>query len=316
VAVLLAGCGYVGEPLPPLANVPAKVTDLAAVQRGSTIVAQFSAPYLTTEEKPLPRPVKLDLRVGLSEPFQEGDWLSHAKAIAPAPMRNGVARYEIPSDEWTGKAVAVGVRVIGGNGKMSAWSNFVSLPVVPAPEKPVVAEPVATAVGVKLTWKAKGPQFRVFRKPEGAEDFTLAATVDRPEWTDADAEFGKATAYLVQSVVKLEENKFAESELSSAVSLTPVDKFPPAAPVELHGTAGPGSVELSWEPNTESDLAGYRVYRSVEGGAFEKIAEVTAVPSYSDKAVEHGKKYRYAIAAFDRAGNESPRSAPAEVVME
>jgi fibronectin type 3 domain-containing protein len=306
----------VGEPLPPLANVPAKVTNLAAVQRGSTIIAQFSAPLLTTEEKPIPRPVKLDLRVGPSEPFQENDWAAHAEPIPPAPIRNGIARYEIPSAEWVGKDVVVGVRVVGGNGKMSAWSNFVALPVVTPPEKPVVAEPEATAKGVKLTWRAKGPQFRVFRKPEGAEEFALAATVDHAEWIDPDAEFGKRTTYLVQSVVKLNDTQTAESDLSTEVSIAPVDTFPPAPPVELHATAGPASVELSWEPNAEPDLAGYRVYRSVGGGAFEKIADLSAIPSYSDKTVERGKAYRYAITAIDKAGNESGRSAVAEVVVE
>ena len=33
-AALLAGCGYIGDPLPPLLNIPARVTDLTAVQRG------------------------------------------------------------------------------------------------------------------------------------------------------------------------------------------------------------------------------------------------------------------------------------------
>jgi fibronectin type 3 domain-containing protein len=306
----------VGEPLPPLANVPAKVTNLAAVQRGSTIIAQFSAPLLTTEEKPIPRPMKLDLRVGPSEPFQESEWAAHAEPIPPAPIRNGIARYEIPSAEWVGKDVVVGVRVVGGNGKTSAWSNFVALPVVMPPEKPVVAEPEATAKGVKLTWRAKGPQFRVFRKPEGTEEFTLAATVDHADWIDPDAEFGKRTTYLVQSVVKLNGTQSVESELSNEVSINPVDTFPPAPPVELHATAGPASVELSWEPNAEPDLAGYRVYRSVGGGAFEKIADLSAIPSYSDKAVERGKAYRYAITAIDKAGNESGRSAVAEVVVE
>jgi hypothetical protein len=306
----------VGEPLPPLANVPARVTDLGAVQRGNTIIAQFTAPYLTTEEKPIPRPVKLDLRVAPSDPTQENAWSERAKQVPPVPTRNGVARYEIPCNEWAGKAVVVGVRVVGGNGKASAWSNLVTLPVVAPLETPVLAEPAATATGVKLTWQGKGTQFRVFRKPEGADDFALAATVDHPEWTDAAAEYGKTTAYLVQALVKLDEDKFAESDLSNAVSLKPIDKFPPAAPVELHATVGPASVELSWEPNAEPDLAGYRVYRSVDGGAFERVAEVAAVPTYSDKAVERGKKYRYAIAAFDKAGNQSGHSTAVEVVME
>ena len=315
-ALLLAGCGYLGEPLPPLANVPVRVTNLAAVQRGGRIIAQFSVPLLTTEGKPVPAPARLDLRAGPAEPFEAGAWAAQAKQIPPAPAANGIARYEIPSDDWIGKGVVLGVRMVAGNGKAADWSNFVTVQVVPPPEKPSAVTPVATAGGVKLTWRAQGPQFRVFRKPEEATDFALAATVEQHEWTDAEAEFGKRCTYLVQTVVKLADNKLAESDLSDEASISPVDTFPPAAPADLHATPGPASIELSWEPNTESDLAGYRVYRSAGGGPFEKAADLAAIPTWSDKNVEHGKTYRYAVTAVDRVGNESVRSAAVQAVLE
>jgi len=49
LAAVLSGCGYVAGPLPPLANIPARVTDLAAVQRGGKLIVQFTVPQLTTE---------------------------------------------------------------------------------------------------------------------------------------------------------------------------------------------------------------------------------------------------------------------------
>ncbi len=75
---------------------------------------------------------------------------------------------------------------------------------------------------------------------------------------------------------------------------------------------GPNSIELAWDPNTEPDLSGYRIYRSAAGGPFEKLADVQPVPSYSDKSAKKDTAYRYQISAMDRAGNESPRSAPAD----
>ena len=67
--------------------------------------------------------------------------------------------------------------------------------------------------------------------------------------------------------------------------------------------------------DTDADLAGYRVYRAAAGGAWQKLADVSAVPNYSDASGEHGKTYRYAISAFDKAGNESERSSPVEIVV-
>jgi fibronectin type 3 domain-containing protein len=56
------------------------------------------------------------------------------------------------------------------------------------------------------------------------------------------------------------------------------------------------------------------VYRSAGDGPWQKLAEVNAIPSYSDSTVEHGKTYHYAVSAFDKAGNESERSAAVEIV--
>jgi fibronectin type 3 domain-containing protein len=177
---------------------------------------------------------------------------------------------------------------------------------------PADVNTVATAEGVKVTWRGQGTQFRVFRKPEGAADFALAATVEKNEWVDPEIEYGKQYVYLVQTVATVGEGKIAESDLSAESTLTPKDTFPPAAPAGLHATIGPASIELSWDPNPEPDLAAYRVYRAVAAGAFEKLADLSPVPAYSDKAIQKDVAYRYAVTAVDRAGNESQRSTIAE----
>ena len=136
-----------------------------------------------------------------------------------------------------------------------------------------------------------------------------------PEWTDSGTEFGKRYTYLVQSIVTVGDRKQAESDLSDEATIVPRDIFPPAAPKGVQASIAPNSIELNWERNTEEDLNGYRVYRAEGNGAMEKVGDVSVVPSYSDRKVEHGKTYRYAISAIDQAGNESPRSAPVDVAM-
>jgi hypothetical protein len=313
-AFWLAGCGYVGDPLPPLANIPPKVSDLAALQRGGRMIVQFTVPAKTTEGHPIPPPLRLDLRAGTADPFEENRWAAGARQIPPGAIANGLARYEIPAADWTGKEVIFGVRAVAGNGKQSGWSNFVVVPVVAPPEKPGGIAPTVTQQGVHLTWQARGTDFRVFRKADDG-GFAPVANVQMPEWTDTATEFGKRYTYLVQTIVKLGNRREAESELSDEASVVPSDIFPPAAPQGVQGSSAPNSIELNWERNTEEDLHGYRVYRGEGNGAMEKIADVSVVPSYSDRKVEHGKTYRYAVAAVDQAGNESPRSAPIDVAM-
>src|SRR5204862_3326546 len=96
--------------------------------------------------------------------------------------------------------------------------------------------------------------------------------------------------------------------LSEETSITPEDTFPPAVPSGLRADPVTASIELGWDRNTEPDLAGYRIYRATGDGPLEKLADTSQVPTYSDRALERGKTYRYALSSVDRAGNESERS--------
>jgi fibronectin type 3 domain-containing protein len=311
---LLTGCGYIGSPLPPLANIPARVGDIAAVQREGRIIVRFTIPTVTTEGFPIRGIPTLDLRIGsvTVNPFRGDLWAEQARQIPEAPVDKGAATYAIPSAEWTGKDVTIAVRVIGENGKHSEWSNFLNLQIVSPPEKPANLKAESTAAGVKLTWDGAPGDFRVFRHAADEKTFGRIAEAAQNTFTDTTTEYGKLYTYVVQRIVKLAGGHEAESEPSTEAQITPVDVFPPATPAGLRAVPAPASVELSWERNTEPDLAAYRIYRAAPGGDFERIAEVTQIPSYSDHAVEHGKTYRYAVTAVDQTGNESARSAAVE----
>ncbi len=86
-------------------------------------------------------------------------------------------------------------------------------------------------------------------------------------------------------------------------------------PAGLAAVASTHSVELMWDRSTAPDLAGYRIYRALGGGALQKLGETREAPSYSDRNVEPGKSYRYAVTAFDQLGNESAMSAPVNVTV-
>jgi len=317
-ALALTGCGYIGNPLPPLANVPAPVTDLTAVEREDRIIVHFKLPTTTTENATIKSPLKLDLRIGTAAtgPFHAAEWAAQAKPAPPGPVEGGVATYAISAAEWIGKDVVIGARVIAANGKESNWSTLEALPVVPPPEKPGKPQIDNTAEGLRLTWEGPAGDFRIFRRAGDEKAFTPLADVQQSGWTDRTSEFGKPYTYIVQRIVKLGVHKEAESDQSEESKVTiPEDKFPPAAPSGLRASPAAGSVELSWDRNLEPDLAGYRVYRAVAGGKFEKIAELSQVPSYSDRAVESGMQYHYAVTAFDKSANESDRSAVVEATL-
>ena len=69
------------------------------------------------------------------------------------------------------------------------------------------------------------------------------------------------------------------------------------------------SVTLTWKANSETDLAGYKVYRSTISGRYEQANVVEMlrgnVTTYQVSGLEFGKTYFFVVTAFDIAGNES-----------
>jgi chitodextrinase len=67
------------------------------------------------------------------------------------------------------------------------------------------------------------------------------------------------------------------------------------------------SATLTWTANTESDLAGYKVYRATASGAYgAPIATLQGnVPNYVATGLQNGTTYFFVITAYDTAGNES-----------
>lgn len=91
--------------------------------------------------------------------------------------------------------------------------------------------------------------------------------------------------------------------LQQSVGAALVDILPPAVPTGLAATPEPRSVALRWDPNTEPDLAGYRLRRD-NGEIYDGAAA-----SFTDLLAPIGKNAAYTVSAYDQLGNESAFSA-------
>jgi fibronectin type 3 domain-containing protein len=148
----------------------------------------------------------------------------------------------------------------------------------------------------------------------------LLGPSDENSYRDTLFDFGKTYAYIVRGVVIVDGNVLESTDSSPAV-VSPRDTFPPAAPqnpvAAVLAGATPGSllVDLSWSINLETDLAGYRVYRSEQQDTRGVLItpELLLAPAYRDTSVEPGHHYWYSVTAADRAGNESEASAAVAV---
>jgi hypothetical protein len=305
---LLTGCGYPGPVLPPLLDIPLAVPYVNAVEYGDKILVEFTVPDTTTEGNPLRNVRSIEVGIGPGpSPFTVERWAKTAKFYPVASPAPGPFTKDVPAAEWIKKEVVISVRAVGPKGKPSQWAT-VKLFTVEAPlPSPTALDARNVEAGVKLTWQGTAKKYRIFRALADAVPERLADS-DRTEFTDETTEYDKPYQYRVQGIT----DDFHGSEVTAPVPITPVDKFAPAVPGALTAILGVNTVELAWTRNTEKDFRGYNVYRSTDGGPFEKIADLIPAPTYSDSKIEPGKKYRYEVSAVDTKGNESAHSTPAD----
>ena len=86
----------------------------------------------------------------------------------------------------------------------------------------------------------------------------------------------------------------------------------PGCAMGQHAAAPPptGFVTLQWDPNTEADLAGYKVYSSTLSGLYgDPIAILPpSVTTYQSTGLVKGVTYFFVVSAYNSRGIESPPS--------
>jgi hypothetical protein len=311
-AAIWSGCGYVGEPRPPLLNIPGRVENLTARQIGDRILIEFTVPPLTTEGEVFKNLASVEIKMGTAggTPFSVDAWAAGATSLPDVVAQDMRVSYETPVQPWAGKQVVIGANVLATNKRPSGWSNLVALAVASPLSRPASVTAANVKEGVRVSWVGEAPLFRVFRQAPPEADFSVAGEVAAKDWLDTTTAYGKSYTYRVVAVAKTATGE-AVSEPSDTVSITPEDQFPPDAPAGIKAIASTVTIELAWDPSPGA--VSYGVYRAQGQGEWERIA-TPDIPAYSDKPPQSGAVYRYAISARDVAGNEGPKSEPVEVM--
>jgi hypothetical protein len=222
------------------------------------------------------------------------------------------------------------VSVLNSYGRSAGLSNQVQVPSAATLPAPTNLAGHLSANGVELTWKAVSPSkevpgikynYRVYRRDVTTNRDFIAGEVPlsggaNSSFLDTGFAWEKTYDYRVTVVTVVgrpDGPEQVEGDDSSSVRIVAHDVFPPAMPTGLQAVfSGPGQkpfVDLIWAANSETDLAGYNVYRHESGGEPTKInTEQVKSPAFRDSNVLPGHEYLYSISAVDESGNESPRS--------
>jgi hypothetical protein len=244
-------------------------------------------------------------------------------------------------------AVAYRVRTRASRKRASAESNNAIVRILPVPKRIASLQAAVTETAIELSWSAPTStssgeplpvisEYRIYRgevDPASAE--ATAKDLSQAKWKvplamlgsspntsyrDTSFDFGKTYVYTVRTVIPADGGTIESSDSVPAI-VTPRDIYPPSVPQGLVGAVvrpdpgGPPEVDLSWSINTETDLAGYHVYRSEQEGTKGQLvtSDLLPSPAYRDTSVQFGHRYWYYVTAVDRAGNESAPSAPVAV---
>lgn len=300
LCLVMAGCGAVGEPLPPLLDIPVRTTGLSAVQRGAQILVAWPPANLTTEGVSVRAGRQGQTRVyrvvldGLRAPDKvtAPDFASHEATRLDA----GQAAFTDPVQPgWAGHTVVYAIQMTNLRGETAGYSNVASVAVLETPPAPSLRYRLKEEA-VVIEWDPQqGASYHVYR------DGQLLDTVSGGVYEDHAFEFDRLYRYMVRGVAR-QDAVTSESADSTTLSVTPVDTFAPKTPTGLRAVRLEDTVELSWTANTENDFAGYIVYRN----GTRVSPTLLAAPVFRDTAP--GPSPRYTVKAVDRKGNESPAS--------
>ena len=105
--------------------------------------------------------------------------------------------------------------------------------------------------------------------------------LDQGRVLDHDAALDHTYSYTAQRIITITlQGKSIEvaSAPGETITIEARDVFPPAIPSGLQAVADPEghAIDLSWQPDTEADLAGYTVYRSEAGSTAAPVRGIVA----------------------------------------
>ncbi len=345
--LLLTGCAQTGPPLPPSLEIPRPPSDLRATRKGDIVTLTWSEPRLTTDRQSVrylgPTRICRSTTAEMSE-------CGHPVGEVPAPARRtpqtqpetpqtatDILPAALQEQTSTGE-VTYAVEVLNRDGRSAGLSNRVRVPAAATWPPPTDLTAEVGDDGVSLRWTALGEtkdksplyhRYRIYRREENSGKDAIASEIAAGEagpmhFLDTGFEWEKTYLYRIAVVTVVPQTKGelqVEGNDSSSVRVVAHDVFPPAVPTGLQAVAsGEGQklfVDLIWAPVTNSDLAGYNVYRREPEGSPTKLnSELVKSPAYRDSAVAPRKTYLYSVSAVDARGNESARSEEASETLQ
>ena len=341
---LLSGlsCGKRKPPLPPTERVVQRA-ELTGFQRGSQVILSWKMPARNAAKGNTINISRIDV-YRLAEPatadrsLSEEEFANRSTLIATVPVTGadfGLTSLNYRDNlEFAGQAARLryAVRFVNDAGQKASFSNFFLIePAARVASAPTSLLATVSQDAVALRWSAPTKNadgsdpvnvlgYNIYRSSSENEAAKLlnSSPVTSEAYSDPTFSFGIPQFYFVRAVSSGPEGEPVESQESNIVKVEAKDTFAPAPPSAITLAASLNTVSIFFASNTESDVAGYLIYRSEDPNlAKSEWTKITpaliTTNTFQDATVETGHTYYYYLTATDKTGNVSE---PSEVVSE
>ncbi len=343
-AGIMAGisCGKRKPPLPPRPKVSQRA-EISGFQRGDRVILSWKMPDKNAPPADVQHIRRIDIyrlaeRPASTLTLSEEEFASRSVVIASVNVRDsdfGPKPYTYTDTlQFAGQPVRLryAVRFVNAAGQKAAFSNFLVIePAARVAAAPQSLKAEVTQGAVTLEWAAPTANadgttpvnlvgFNIYRSDSRTQAGRLLnrAPIREASYSDDTFEFEKEYFYFVRAVSSGTGDSPTESTESNVIEVNPKDTFAPSPPTAITIAASPDSISLFFPPNPETDVTGYKIFRS-EDESIPKAEWKLLTPkpqdanTFQDTTAEAGRTYFYFVTAVDKYNNES---APSEVVSD
>ncbi len=340
---MFSGCGKRKVPLPPVERILQRV-EITGFQQGDQVTLTWKMPARNASDGNTLNISRVDV-YRLIEPINpalslsEEEFSSRSTLISSIPVSEndfGLKNLTYSDKlEFAGQPARLryAIRFVNSSGQKAAFSNFLLIePTAKIAKNPTEVSAKVSQEKIEINWSAPTQNvdgstppnilgYNVYRlavDDEQSSKLLNSSPVTNTFFADSFFDFGKTYRYFVRTVSIGGDGQPIESLASETVNIQPEDKFAPSPPSAITVAASPGIISIFFATNTEKDIAGYKIYRSIDRNLPKSewlllTPEMLENNTFQDTKVESGIEYFYYLTAVDRFGNISE---PSEIVSE
>ena len=221
---------------------------------------------------------------------------------------NGTVKITIGGNQAS--AVSVTLVVSGGTAtttSSSTTSTTTSSSTTSTPS--ILLNPVSLSFSGTAGGAAPSAQtFNITNPTGGTLTWTLSESAS---WLGLNITSGTTTTEIDAISAGVSTSGLAAGTYSTAITIAAsgASNSPQIIPVTLTLSAPTiGSASLTWNPSTDTSLAGYNLYTGTQSGVYGPPVSVGLNTSYTAGNLTGGKTYYFSVTAVNSTGTESARS--------